>query len=166
MFERDENYGMIYTNHWHSRNSLFLGTCSVPRILTDYQNAWSNYQSRQTYKPGKISWIILCKLYPCAQSGCTMIVCSYIVNGISRYSGHAFNLPEVGFGLRVLSFPASVCMCVCVCNLSPVQDKIITFGPEGQNTLVKILIMFWVWLNFTCKVRLIHIYTILTLSTW
>ena len=53
-------------------------------------------------------------------------------------------LPEASFGLRVLSSPASVGLCVCVyqsraClddNSSPIQARIAKFGPEMQNTLV------------------------------
>ena len=53
-------------------------------------------------------------------------------------------LPEASFGLRVLSSPASVGLCVCVyqsraCphdNSSPIQARITKFGPEMQNTLV------------------------------
>ena len=61
-----------------------------------------------------------------------------------------FFLPEASFGLRVLSLPASVCVCVClfvcqslVCprnNSGPVQAKITKLGPKMQKTLVKILI--------------------------
>ena len=53
---------------------------------------------------------------------------------------------------------ASVCLSVCLCvrqslacprdNLSPVQARIIKFGPEEQNTLVKIPIVLgvnWPW---------------------
>ena len=71
-------------------------------------------------------------------------------------------LPEASYGLRVLSLPASVCVCVCVyvcvcvrqssvCpddNLSPAQATITKFGPEVQNTLIKIPIVFgvhWPW---------------------
>ena len=56
-------------------------------------------------------------------------------------------LPEASFGLRVLSLP--VCLCVyqsLACphdNLSPVQARITKIGPEKQNTLVKIPIVFW-----------------------
>ena len=53
-------------------------------------------------------------------------------------------LPEASFGLRVLSSPASVCVCVrvCVCqsvrqslacprdNSEPVQARIAKFGPK------------------------------------
>ena len=65
-------------------------------------------------------------------------------------------LPEASFGLWVLSLPACVCVyvwmpvyvSVCqprVCphhNSPPVQARITKFGPEVQNTLVKIL-LFW-----------------------
>ena len=55
-------------------------------------------------------------------------------------------LPKASFGLRVLSSPASVGLCVRVCvyqsracphdNSSPIQARITKFGPEMQNTLV------------------------------
>ena len=55
-------------------------------------------------------------------------------------------LPEASFGLRVLSSPASVGLCVRVgvyqsqaCphdNSSLIQARITKFGPEMQNTLV------------------------------
>ena len=59
-------------------------------------------------------------------------------------------LPEASFGLRVLSSPASVGLCVCVyqsraCphdNSSPIQARITKFGPEMQNTLVWVPIVF------------------------
>ena len=63
-------------------------------------------------------------------------------------------LPEASFGLRVLSLPVSVCVCVyqsLAClhdNSSPVQARITKFGPEKQNTLVKIPIVLggnWPW---------------------
>ena len=64
-------------------------------------------------------------------------------------------LPEASFGLRVLSLPASVCVCVClsvcpyVCqslacprdNSGPVQATIAKFGPKMQKTLVKVPIV-------------------------
>ena len=56
---------------------------------------------------------------------------------------------------------ASVCLSVCLCvrqslacprdNLSPVQARITKFGPEEQNTLVKIPI-FW-GVNWPCTSR-------------
>ena len=65
-------------------------------------------------------------------------------------------LPEVSFGLRVLSLPASVCVCVCpsvsrsvhyqACSCDdswPVQARIAKFGPEVENNLVKILFFFF-----------------------
>ena len=67
---------------------------------------------------------------------------------------HAF-LPEASFGLRVLSLPASVCVCVSVClsvcqsrvcprdNSSPVQARITKFGAHMQNALVKVPIVLW-----------------------
>ena len=71
-------------------------------------------------------------------------------------------LPEASFGLRVLSLPASVCVCVClsvclsVCqslacpgdNSGPVQARIAKFGPKMQKTLVKVPIVLggnWPW---------------------
>ena len=61
-------------------------------------------------------------------------------------------LPEASFGLRVLSSPASVGLCVRVCvyqsracpddNSSPIQARITKFGPEMQNTLVWVPIVF------------------------
>ena len=57
--------------------------------------------------------------------------------------GKTWFLPEASFGLRVLSLPVSVCVCVyqsLACpddNSSPVQARITKFGPEKQNTLVK-----------------------------
>ena len=69
-----------------------------------------------------------------------------------------FYIPEAGFGLQVLSLPASVCVCVrlSVCkpfacphdNLWPIQTRITKLGQEAQNTLVKICIVFgddWPW---------------------
>ena len=62
-------------------------------------------------------------------------------------------LPKASFGLRVLSLPASVCVCVCmsvcqsrVClrdNSSPVQARITKFRVQMQNTLVRVLIVLW-----------------------
>ena len=61
-------------------------------------------------------------------------------------------LPEASFGLRVLSSPVSVCVYQSLAcphdNSSPVQARITKFGPEKQNTLVKIPIVFgssWLW---------------------
>ena len=62
-------------------------------------------------------------------------------------------LPEASFSLRVLWLPVSVCVHVCVCvnyelevyrhdNQSPVQARITKFGPDVQNALVKISIVF------------------------
>ena len=76
-------------------------------------------------------------------------------------SGNWF-LPEASFGLRVLSLPASVCVCVClsvclsVCqslacpgdNSGPVQARIAKFGPKMQKTLVMVPIVLggnWPW---------------------
>ena len=61
-------------------------------------------------------------------------------------------LPEASFGLRVLSLPASVYVCVCLCvnhllcprdNWRPVQARITKFGPKMQNTLVKVPVVLW-----------------------
>ena len=61
-------------------------------------------------------------------------------------------LPEASFGLRVLSSPVSVCVYQSLAcphdNSSSVQARITKFGPEKQNTLVKIPIVFgsgWPW---------------------
>ena len=62
------------------------------------------------------------------------------------YGAVAFFLPEASFGLRVLSLPASVCVCLSVCqsrvcprnNSGPVRAKITKLGPKMQKTLVKI----------------------------
>ena len=45
-------------------------------------------------------------------------------------------LPEASFGLRVLSLPASVCVCPQN-NSGPVQARITRFRAKMQNTLVK-----------------------------
>ena len=79
-------------------------------------------------------------------------------------------LPKASFGLRVLSSPASVGLCVHVCvyqsrdcpheNSSLIQARITKFGPEMQNTLVWIPIVFgddrpWTSRsNLTCKSNL------------
>ena len=80
-------------------------------------------------------------------------------------------LPEASFGLRVLSSPASVCVCQSVrqslaCprdNSGPVKPgvraRIAKFGPKVQKTLVKIPIVLggdWPWpsrsnLTSTCS---------------
>ena len=61
-------------------------------------------------------------------------------------------LPEASFGLRVLSLSVSVCVYQSLAcphdNSSPVQARITKFGPEKQNTLVKIPIVLggnWPW---------------------
>ena len=65
-------------------------------------------------------------------------------------------LPEASFGLRVLSLPASVCVCLSVCqslacprdNSGPVQARIAKFGSKIQKTLVKVPIVLggnWPW---------------------
>ena len=52
-------------------------------------------------------------------------------------------LPEASFGLRVLSSPASVCVCQSLAcppdSLGPVQARIAKFGPKMQKILVKVL---------------------------
>ena len=79
-------------------------------------------------------------------------------------------LPKASFGLQVLSSPASVGLCVHVCvyqsqdcpheNSSLIQARITKFGPEMQNTLVWIPIVFGddrPWpsrSNLTCKSNL------------
>ena len=70
---------------------------------------------------------------------------------------------EASFGLWVLSLPTSVCVCVhvsvcqpwaCLCdNLWPIQARIIKFGPEVQNNLIKIPFVFGGWLTLTVKVK-------------
>ena len=88
-------------------------------------------------------------------------VCSVaVVASQHDQANHHSFLPEASYGLRVLSLPASVCVCVyvCVCvrqssvcpddNLSPAQATITKFEPEVQNTLIKIPIVFgvhWPW---------------------
>ena len=88
-------------------------------------------------------------------------------------------LPEASFGLRVLSLPASVCVCVSVClsvcqslacprdNSGPVQVRIAKFGPKMQKTLVKVPIVSGGQLTMTFKVKFnlkVIIYPILSLS--
>ena len=84
------------------------------------------------------------------------------VNTLTSIIFHGSFLPEASFGLRVLSLPASVCVCVCVSvclsvcqslacpgdNSGPVQARIAKFGPKMQKTLVKVPIVFggnWPW---------------------
>ena len=62
----------------------------------------------------------------------------------------SYLLPEASFSLQVLLLPKSVCVCECLCvcvceplaclhdNSSPAPARIIQFGPEMQNTLIKI----------------------------
>ena len=68
---------------------------------------------------------------------------------------HFSFLPEASFGLRVLSSPASVCVCPCVCqsmcqslacprdNSGPVQARIAKFRPKMQQTLFLRSLLFW-----------------------
>ena len=74
-------------------------------------------------------------------------------------------LPEASFGLRVLSLPECVYVCLCVCqslvcprdNSGPVPARITKFGLQMQKTLVKVPIVMWTdrpWpsrLNLTWK---------------
>ena len=80
-------------------------------------------------------------------------------------------LPEASFGLRVLSLPASVCLCVsvCVCVRQPracprhksprIQARTTKFGQKVQNNLVKVPIVLggdWPWpsrSNLTWKAK-------------
>ena len=79
-------------------------------------------------------------------------------------------LSEAGFGLRILSLPASVCVSVCVCvlqpfacphdNSGPVQAGIAKFGPGVRNNLDQRYAIFWLksllfWgrLTLTFKVK-------------
>ena len=75
--------------------------------------------------------------------------------------------PEASFGLRVLSLPASVCVCVClsVCqslacprdNSGPVQGRTTKVGQKMQKTLFKVPTVLWTdrhWpssSNLTCN---------------
>ena len=81
-------------------------------------------------------------------------------------------LPEASFGLRLLSLPASVYVCVCVClsvcqslasprdNTGPVRARITKFRPKMQQTLVNVV--NWSTLIFTVKLNLkVQIYPIL-----
>ena len=63
----------------------------------------------------------------------------------------------------IASVCVCVCMCVCVCqssvcpddNLSPAQTTITKFGPEVQNTLIKIpIVPYWGSLTLNVKVKL------------
>ena len=84
-------------------------------------------------------------------------VCPSVRLSICLSVCHTF-LPEASFGLRVLSLPASVCVCVIlsVCqslacprnNSGPVQARIAKFGPKMQKTLAKVPIVLggnWPW---------------------
>ena len=105
-------------------------------------------------------WILI---YVCIKFYTNQYVCVYyfiLHHTYVWYKSFCF-LPEASFGLWVLSLPASVCVYVCVCgnhllvyvcvcgnNLSPVQASNTKFGPEEQNTLVKIPIVCgvnWPW---------------------
>ena len=70
-------------------------------------------------------------------------------------------LPEASFGLRVLWLPVSVCVYQSLAcpqyNSSPVQARITKFGPEKQNTLVKIPIaVLWISPNSWVAHRTTH----------
>ena len=60
-------------------------------------------------------------------------------------------LPKASFGIQVLLLPASVCVSLranheLACphdNSSTVQSRIPKFGPEMQNTLVKVPVVLW-----------------------
>ena len=82
------------------------------------------------------------------------------VVGLEEYSAHDWRAATSGtarssylarVGPVVLASGYCRCLCLCVCikslacphdNSSPVQAKITKFGPEKQNTLVKIPIVF------------------------
>ena len=88
-------------------------------------------------------------------------------------------LPEASFGLRVLSLPASVCLCVCpsVCVCGKyLLVRAITHHPFKLGSLnldhrckrpwLRSL-LFWGWLTLTFKVKFnfkVKIYPILSLS--
>ena len=84
---------------------------------------------------------LFCKFIPCWMARCWVQILQF--------------LPEASFGLRVLSLPASVCVCLSVClsvcqslacphdNSGPIQARITKFGPKMQKTLVKVPIVLW-----------------------
>ena len=81
--------------------------------------------------------------------------CTCALTTTFNINKHLHLLPEASFGLRVLSLPASVCVCLSVClsvcqsrvcprdNSSPVQVRISKFEAQMQNTLVKVPIVLW-----------------------
>ena len=92
----------------------------------------------------------------------------WLCNMFTKYANHQKGprvqssfLPEASFGLRVLSLPAYVCVCVSVVCLSvcqspacprdnsgPAQARIAKFGPKMQKTLVEfpfVLVGNWPW---------------------
>ena len=81
----------------------------------------------------------------CVECLCHILFGNHFSHCTLRHTISLF-LPEASFGLRVLSSPASVGLCVRVCvyqsracphdNSSPIQARITKFGPEMQNTLV------------------------------
>ena len=68
-------------------------------------------------------------------------------------------LPEASIGLRVLSSPGFVCVCVSVnffClrdNSSHVPARIIKFGPKNSTNFAKGPYCFWGWLTLTFQVK-------------
>ena len=91
-------------------------------------------------------------------------------------------LPEACFGLRELSLPACIHICVCVClsvcpcmrqsracprDKWPVKASITKFWPEVRNNLVKIPIVLRGWSTLTSSVKFnfkIRFYPILSLK--
>ena len=83
-------------------------------------------------------------------------------------------------GIVVACVCVCVCVCVCLCvrqswacpsdNSSTVQARITKFGPEKQNTLVKIPIVFWGnWLwpsrsNLTSNSKFTHFELVQTIT--
>ena len=71
--------------------------------------------------------------------------CYVLVNCKSATGWHWKFLPEASFGLQVLFLFVCLCINPRAClqdNLTPIQAEIMGFGPEVQNTWVKILIVF------------------------
>ena len=116
--------------------------------------------------------------YSCCSKHLTSHACALLIDNVGNYlymylnngsfksevDPHQFNLRErKKIFTRGQFWPsgivvASVCLSVCLCvrqslacprdNLSPVQARITKFGPEEQNTLVKIPIVLgvnWPW---------------------